>query len=431
MATIAALHQRFLASTGVCTDTRSIVPGALFFALKGPRFDANAFAAEALAKGASHAVVDDPAAATDERFTLVPDALVALQDLARAHRRGFGIPVLAITGSNGKTTTKELAHAVMSADRPTLATEGNLNNHIGVPLTLLRLKPAHRFAIVEMGANRPGDIDELMRIAEPTHGLITNIGKAHLEGFGSLEGVVRAKTELYRWLAEHQGTVFLNADDDLLRAQAAGLERLVAYGVGPGARHRGGLIPGDGALRLWFAGADGQRMEVATRLVGGYNLPNALAAMAVGQHFGVPDDRIADALAGYGPSNSRSQLLETGRNRVILDAYNANPTSMEAALRNLAAMRSPLPKLAVLGDMLELGAEGPAEHGRIAGLCAALGIEAAFVGPLFAAAAPAGSVAERDAAALAKRWEYAPPRGRLLLLKGSRGMRLEQLMPLL
>ncbi|MFN3874494.1 MAG: UDP-N-acetylmuramoyl-tripeptide--D-alanyl-D-alanine ligase [Flavobacteriales bacterium] len=431
MATIAALHRRFLESAGVCTDTRSVTPGSLFFALKGPRFDANAFAAEALAKGAAHAVVDDPAAAADERCTLVPDALSALQQLARHHRRAFGMPVLAITGSNGKTTTKELACAVMSAHRSTLATEGNLNNHIGVPLTLLRLKPEHRFAIIEMGASKPGDIAELMRIAEPTHGLITNIGKAHLEGFGGLDGVVRTKTELYRWLAEHGGTVFVNADDALLQVQAAGLERQVAYGTGPAARHRGGPLEGDGALRFWFAGADGRRIEVGTRLVGAYNLANALAAVAVGQHFGVPDALIADALGAYAPSNSRSQLLDTGRNSVVLDAYNANPTSMEAALRNLAEMASPLPKLAVLGDMLELGAEGPAEHRRMARLCAELGIEAVFVGPLFAAAAPPGQEAQPDAAALAKRWEQDAPRGRLILLKGSRGMRLEALVPLL
>jgi UDP-N-acetylmuramoyl-tripeptide--D-alanyl-D-alanine ligase len=203
------LLQRFLASTGVCTDSRKPLPGGLFFALSGPNFNANAFAAKALADGCTHAVVDDPAVATDERFILVPDVLKALQELARDHRRTMDVPFIAITGTNGKTTTKELLHAVLSADRPTLATEGNLNNHIGVPLTLLKLRPEHRVAIIEMGASKPGDIAELCAIAEPTHGLITNIGKAHLEGFGSLEGVVRTKTELYNWLRAHGGIAFV------------------------------------------------------------------------------------------------------------------------------------------------------------------------------------------------------------------------------
>lgn len=429
MVTTEQLHQRFLDSTGVSTDTRAIAPGSMFFALKGPRFDANAFATEALAKGARWAVVDDPEAAHDERCLLVPDTLRALQELATVYRRAFGIPMIAITGSNGKTTTKELMHAVLSADRPTLATTGNLNNHIGVPLTLLRLTNEHRIAIIEMGANKPGDIDELMRIAEPTHGLITNIGKAHLEGFGGYAGVLRTKTELYRDLGQRDGSLFVNADDAELMRQSEGMRRHT-YGTGQGSDTLGVVDTSSALLRFRFRGTRGAEHTVATRLVGAYNLPNALAAVAIGQHFQVPDERIAAAIAGYEPGNNRSQLTDSGRNLLILDAYNANPTSMATALENLAAMASDRPKAAVLGDMLELGKEGPAEHAAIVALADRLGIEARYVGPLFSAAAP-DRLCWPDAESLRAHLAQAPMNGRLVLIKGSRGIRLETVVPAL
>lgn len=425
MTTIDTLHTRFLECSGACTDTRNITPGSLFFALKGPNFNANAFAGEALAKGSRYAVVDDPTVVKDERFLLVPDVLQALQDLARHHRRTFNIPVIGITGTNGKTTTKELVHAVLSADRPTLATSGNLNNHIGVPLTLLRMNAEHRIAIIEMGANKVGDIAELVAIAEPTHGLITNIGRAHLEGFGSYEGVITAKTEMYGFLGGHNGTLFVNADDALLMEKSAGMKR-VTYGRSAGADTSGDTASSGPFMALVFAGRDEEAYHVTTQLIGDYNLPNALAAVAIGQHFGVPDQRIAEALTAYAPSNNRSQFTDTGRNQLVLDAYNANPTSMAAALRNFATMPTDRPKLAILGDMLELGADSRTEHDAIVALVRELNVDARFVGPEFQR-----STLERsypNAAALLEVLKNEPLTGHLVLVKGSRGIRLETLL---
>lgn len=429
MITIAELHQRFLGTSGACTDTRNILPGSMFFALKGPNFNANAFALEALRKGARWAVVDETVGDGDDRCLLVPDVLSALQSLATCHRRTFDLPIIAITGSNGKTTTKELVQAVLMADRPTLATSGNLNNHIGVPLTLLRLSAQHRIAIIEMGANKPGDIDELMHITEPTHGLITNIGKAHLEGFGGFEGVLRTKTELYRDLNGRHGVVFVNADDETLMKESAGLDRFT-YGQGPNADTQGHAITDDARLRFTFLGTGGAEHTVATRLIGAYNLPNALAAVAIGQYFRIPDERIARALSDYEPGNNRSQFADSGRNQLILDAYNANPTSMNIAVQNLAAMASNRHKLAILGDMLELGDAAVEEHQAIVDLMDGLGIETWYVGPVFGAIAK-GRPCWIDAAALGQHLRSHPVEKRLILIKGSRGIRLETLLPCL
>ncbi|MBX2979968.1 MAG: UDP-N-acetylmuramoyl-tripeptide--D-alanyl-D-alanine ligase [Flavobacteriales bacterium] len=422
MTTTDTLHAHFLNSTGACTDTRAISNGCMFFALKGPNFNANAFAREAFDKGARWAVVDDPAVVTDERFLLVTDALQALQHLATHHRRTFDIPVIGITGTNGKTTTKELVHAVLAADRSTLATTGNLNNHIGVPLTLLRMSKEHRIAIIEMGANKVGDIKELVDIAEPTHGMITNVGKAHLEGFGSYEGVITAKTEMYAYLGSHSGTVFVNSDDVLLMERSAGIER-ITYGHTPEADTSGDTASSGPFMELVFAGRDERAYHVKTQVIGDYNLPNALAAVAMGQHFGVPDERIAQALSDYAPSNNRSQFSDTGRNQLVLDAYNANPTSMAAALRNFAGMATDRPKLAILGDMLELGADSRKEHDTIVQLIDELRLDARFVGPEFQR-----STSERsypDAATLLQALKAEGLTGYLVLVKGSRGIKLE------
>lgn len=424
MTSIETLHARFLESGRIGTDTRTITAGSLFFALKGPSFNANAFANEALAKGASHAVVDDPRVVADHRYLLVPDVLKALQDMARYHRRRFSIPVIAITGSNGKTTTKELVLAVLSADRPTLATTGNLNNHIGVPLTLSRLTEEHRIAIIEMGANKPGDIAELAAIAEPTHGTITNIGRAHLEGFGGIDGVVRTKTELYANVRERSGTVFVNADDPLLMEKSTGIRR-ITYGRSPEADTSGDTTSTGPFMELVFVGRNRQAYHVITRLVGDYNLPNALTAVAIGQHFGVPDERIAEALSAYEPSNNRSEFRDTGRNQLVLDAYNANPTSMAAALRNFAAMADDRPKLAMLGDMLELGTDSRKEHDAIVALVKDLRLEARFVGPEFQRSTKDRSYP--DATALLQALKDEPLTGHLVLVKGSRGIGLETL----
>lgn len=423
------LHERFLECTGACTDTRSISAGSMFFALKGPNFNANTFAAEALVKGARYAVVDEPTSDTGERCLVVPDVLRALQDLARHHRLSFTIPVIGITGSNGKTTTKELIHAVLTSHQPTLATVGNLNNHIGVPLTLLRLASEHRFAIIEMGANKPGDIAELCAISEPTHGLITNIGKAHLEGFGGFDGVLRTKTELYRHIAAHDGTLFVNADDPLLMRHAYG-SAMHAYGTDAAADTTGWLIPDPARLAFAFRRTDGKDHEVRTKLVGAYNLPNALAAVAVGQYFGVPDDRIATALTAFEPENNRSQLIDTGRNQIILDAYNANPTSMMAALENFATLSTARPKLAVLGDMLELGTFASEEHRAIVDAVKRHGLEVRFVGPLFSREA-GNSKCYRSVNDLLVDLEHEAIAGRCILIKGSRGIKLETILPAL
>ncbi len=430
---MSSLHTRFLASTGVCTDTRKPLPGGIFFALSGPNFNANAFAAKALEGGCSHAVVDDPAVAVDARYVLVPDVLKALQDLALEHRRTLEIPVIAITGTNGKTTTKELLHAVLDPNRSTLATEGNLNNHIGVPLTLLKLKPEHRIAIIEMGASKRGDIAELCAIAEPTHGLITNIGKAHLEGFGSLEGVVRTKTELYNWLRTHGGITFVHGDDPLLMAESEGLDR-VTYGVGPHCDVRGAVEEGESHY-LHFMFEDAQhigRWHGETQLVGEYNLPNAMAAVAIGRHFDVPDDDIINAIDEYVPANSRSQLKDTGRNELVLDAYNANPTSMAAALANFAHLRTDRKKLAILGDMRELGATSQAEHVAIINLVKSLGLDTIVVGEEFMKAAPEIPLRRfPDVAATVEALKAAKPEGLLVLVKGSRGVKLEEVVEVL
>ncbi|MBL0128096.1 MAG: UDP-N-acetylmuramoyl-tripeptide--D-alanyl-D-alanine ligase [Flavobacteriales bacterium] len=423
------LHKKFKTCAGASTDSRSIAPGSMFFALKGPNFDANTLAVEALSKGARFAVVDDPIVVQDDRFLLVPDVLTAIQDLAKYHRRNFNLPVIAITGSNGKTTTKELVHAVLASDRHTLATSGNLNNHIGVPLTLLRLTAEHEIAIIEMGANKPGDIAELAAVAEPTHGLITNIGKAHLEGFGNFDGVVRTKTELYQFIRGKEGLLFVNAEDKLLMEKSAGMNR-VTYGYTPLCNTTGRSSGSGPFLELIFQGRGNIDHTVKTHLIGDYNLPNALAAIAIGQYFKIPDKRIAQALSEYRPGNNRSQFIDTGRNRLIMDAYNANPSSMAAALENFAAMASKEPKLAILGDMLELGAATEMEHLAIIDLTQRLGIDTRMVGGSFkSAAAGAGPACFETTEDLLAALKAEPIQGRLILLKGSRGIKLETVVP--
>ena len=432
------LYSHYLAAGGlVSTDSRQPQPGTLFFALNGPSFRGAAFAAQALAAGASYAVVDDVAlAATDPaRYAYVPNPLVALQELARHHRRQFRIPVLAITGSNGKTTTKELVTAVLAHKFRVLATIGNLNNHIGVPLTLLRLRAGeHDFAVIEMGANHRGEIAKLCELAAPTYGLITNIGKAHLEGFGGAEGVALGKGELFDFLRDTGGLAFVNTLDAQVVARAAAVPQRRTY-PGPADDFPAVLLAADPAvaLRLGPRGPD-----VAVQLTGDYNFPNLAAAAAVGQFFGVPPDAVAAALATYNPQNNRSQLVSTARgNELVLDAYNANPSSMTAALRSFAQRPAAAGqrKLVILGDMFELGPEATAEHRALGELLAGLALpEIVLVGPLLAAAQPAlGPRAHHFATkAAAAAWLAAAPlSGRQVLVKGSRGMALETLVELL
>ncbi|RSK37241.1 UDP-N-acetylmuramoyl-tripeptide--D-alanyl-D-alanine ligase [Hymenobacter metallilatus] len=432
MADIAALYARFRECSAVSTDSRQPQDGTLFFALNGPSFRGRDFAPQALAQGARYAVVDDEAlAATDPaRYTYAPDPLLALQELAHHHRRQLILPVLAITGSNGKTTTKELVHAVLSRRYRVQYTRGNLNNHIGVPLTLLSIRPGeHELAIIEMGANHQGEIALLCRLAEPTHGLITNIGKAHLEGFGGVEGIVKGKGELFDFLRRVDGTAFVNTLDARLPGMAAGLAYQATY-PGPTDTYPAELVSTTPqvVLRL-FNGA-----TVEAQITGGYNFPNLAAAAAVGAYFEVPAEAIGEALAGYAPTNNRSQLVRTAHNEVLLDAYNANPSSMAVALHSFATRPgSPEHKVVILGDMFELGPDSPAEHRSLGQLAASLPLgTVVLVGADMQHAAAASSSflyfpTKPEAAA----WLRTNPlRGRQVLIKGSRGMGLETLLEL-
>ena len=363
---ITDLYQLYLQFPTIQTDTRKVKKGDFFFALKGPNFNGNGFVIEALAKGAAYAVVDEFAENTDERIIHVTDVLKTLQDLAFHHRSQFlfaasgkHIPFIAVTGSNGKTTSKELMHAVLSSVFTTYTTEGNLNNHIGIPLTILKIKQDAEIAIIEMGANHQKEIEAYCIFTMPTHGVITNCGKAHLEGFGGEEGVRKGKGELYDYLRLHSGTAFIMQDYNYLGQMSEGIANRVTYGT-DNADITGVVTASADLLEVSItAGAD--ISSIKTNLVGEYNLPNVLLAVAIGKYFKVPDEKIKWALENYVPSNSRSQLIEKDGNKIILDAYNANPTSMRAAIENFAKMEG-IDKVLMLGGMMELGRESLYEH---------------------------------------------------------------------
>lgn len=425
------LLDAFLASSGVCTDTRKIVHGEMFFALKGDNFDGNRFAVKALEAGAKFAVVsaDSGVDDSDERFIVVEDTLEALQCLARRYRSMFRIPVIALTGTNGKTTTKELLCSVLSAKYRVTATEGNLNNHIGVPLTLLKITSDTEMAVVEMGANHPEEIAKLCSIALPDYGLITNVGKAHLEGFGSFEGVKKAKGEMYDYLQRTADTAFLNIDDAELCAMATERPDLktVRYGVSAFGAEVLPVSESEPFLRLSVSGYG----VVSTHLIGSYNAANVMAALCVGKYFGVPNEAAAKAVENYVPSNLRSQLENTERNLLILDTYNANPSSMRAAIGNFkaSAFRS---KVMILGDMLELGRDSISEHLRILELARSAEPEfIVFVGKEFT---EAGKDVEdhkclffRDVKEAGHWLAENPLTGRTILVKGSNGIKLPEL----
>lgn len=346
----------------VQTDTRRLASGDLFFALKGPNFNGNAFARQALDSGAAYAVIDEAAYAIEGKTILVSDTLQALQDLARHHRQQLDIPFIAITGSNGKTTTKELVHAVLSTKYTTYTTEGNLNNHIGVPLTILKIGRDAEMAVIEMGANHQQEIASYCTIAQPTYGLITNCGKAHLEGFGGVEGVRKGKGELFDYLRSKTATAFVMNDYDYLHSMSRNIAQVVTYGTAD-ADLVGRVAQSDPFLEVFFE--KGFEGLIRTRLVGSYNLPNVLAAVALGMHFGVPEAQVREAIEHYTPTNSRSQLVQKGNNQIILDAYNANPSSMKLAVENFARTAAQQ-KVLVLGAMAELGAESMDEHQQLA-----------------------------------------------------------------
>ena len=423
---LSALYQIFLDCQLVTTDSRNCPEGSLFIALKGESFNGNAFAGKALETGCAYAIIDEPEYAVegDQRYILVDDCLQTLQQLANYHRRQLGTRVIGITGTNGKTTTKELISAVLSQSHNILYTLGNLNNHIGVPSTLLRLKAEHDLAVIEMGANHPGEIKFLSEIVEPDCGIITNVGKAHLEGFGSFEGVIKTKGELYDFLRKKEGsTVFIHHDNAYLMNIAEGLN-LIPYGTEDDLYVNGRITGNSPYLTFeWKAGKDGETYQVQTQLIGEYNFPNALAAITIGLFFGVEATKINEALAGYTPQNNRSQLKKTNDNTLIIDAYNANPTSMMAALQNFRNMEVPH-KMLLLGDMRELGAESAAEHQKIADYIKECDFEEVWlVGEQFAAAEHSFKTYP-NVQEVIKELETNKPKGYTILIKGSNGIKL-------
>jgi len=433
---IEQLYNLYLQHPVISTDTRKITPGSLFFALKGDKFDANTFAAQALEAGAAYAIIDNAQYRVSEQYVLVDDVLSTLQDLARYHRKQLQIPVIGLTGSNGKTTTKELINAVLSQQFNTLATTGNLNNHIGVPLTVLSINNTHEIAVIEMGANHQKEIELLCSIAQPTHGLITNVGKAHLEGFGGIEGVKKGKGELYDYLKATEGTVFVNANSPelVLMQEERHLENVIYYGTRSFLDSIDAILIQNApylALKWTVKGAEADEYQITTQLTGQYNLPNITAAICIGHHFKLSPQQINTGIAGYHPQNNRSQIVKTEGNTLICDYYNANPSSMLVALDNLNKMQAQH-KVMILGDMFEMGPEAAAEHEAI--VEAALVIRAdehIFIGSEFfnQRTDHRGTYYETAEDAITA-IRAKPVTNATVLIKGSRGMALERLVPL-
>lgn len=428
---IASLYQIYLSTTGVSTDTRQIAAGNLFFALKGDKFNANLFANDALLQGASFAVVDEPVEETEQnrgRIIMVGDVLKALQHLAALHRKQLKCPVLAITGSNGKTTTKELVKAVLSCGFKTHATAGNLNNHIGVPFTLLRTPATTEFLIIEMGANHQHEIESYCQYTAPDYGLITNIGKAHLEGFGGPEGVLKGKTELYAYIGRNGGKIFVSSESKDLTGKSAEFIApgdIIYYGRAENDYCRGECRMGEEFLTVELE--DGSLIH--TQLVGAYNFENVMAAVCVGRYFGIDADKIIPAIESYQPSNNRSQKLISGNNTIILDAYNANPSSMEEALKNFAAIDAPR-KIVILGEMMELGDYSKAEHEKIYALTSSMPLlQRVFIGEGFRMLKGLDGLLYFSNAAELKEWYHSCNFDHCtILIKGSRKNALEKIL---
>ncbi|MCF8450803.1 MAG: UDP-N-acetylmuramoyl-tripeptide--D-alanyl-D-alanine ligase [Taibaiella sp.] len=416
------LYKLYLQHPTILTDTRKIVAGGIFFALKGDNFDGNRFAAQALAAGAAYAVIDNETFATNERCIVVDNVLVTLQQLANYHRQQLNVPVIAITGSNGKTTTKELVAAVLGSRYITYATTGNLNNHIGVPLTLLKIGQDVQMAVVEMGANHQKEIEGYCRVAAPTHGIITNCGKAHIEGFGGVEGVRKGKGELYDYLRANGGVAFINTDLDYLLQMANGISNRITYGTA-NAMYTG-QPKMNGVFLSVIMQPEGAAIAIDTNLVGEYNFPNVMTAIAVGLHFGIPLQEIKRAIEAYAPDNSRSQWMQKGSNKIILDAYNANPTSMSAAILNFAS--SGLPgKVLWIGGMKEMGDAELQEHKDLVSLIGQCTWDnVVLVGAEFRGVQ--GNYIWFDNSAAAATYVKAnPPKNSSILVKGSRGSKME------
>ena len=425
--TIAAIHALFLQSTAVVIDTRKIIPHAFFVALKGERFDANTFAAEALQLGAVYVLIDNPDYYVDERTILVADTLQTLQDLAKFHRQFLGIPIIALTGSNGKTTTKELIHVVLSRKYSCAATVGNLNNHIGVPLTLLSFNQNTEIGIVEMGANHQKEIEFLCELATPDYGYITNFGKAHLEGFGGVAGVIKGKSEMYSYLLANHKTAFVNADDSIQFEKTTAISRFTFSSIKATSDVVVHSVSANPFVSLTF-----HDTMISSQLIGLYNSSNICAAIAIGNYFKVKDQDIKQAIEFYVPDNNRSQIITKGSTEIILDAYNANPSSMAVAVANFAQLNRDS-KIMILGDMFELGEESASEHAALVQLVAQTTIPMTyFVGPaLFAQQLSLPTI--RFFATYAEFEHFYKSQhieSSLILIKGSRGMALERLVEL-
>lgn len=445
--TIAELYEIYQAFPNIQTDSRQIKKGDLFFALKGPNFNGNQYAERAIKDGAGYAVVDEPIGTDNPRIIRVTDVLSSLQELAHFHRKTFQIPFIAITGSNGKTTTKELVHAVLSTRYTTYTTKGNLNNHIGVPLTLLSIKRDAQIAVIEMGANHLGEIAGYCDYTEPTIGVITNCGKAHLEGFGSEAGIRKGKGELFDFLRGHGGASFAFADYPYFEAMTKGIAHQYWYSAQTGSQKEnmvavGNIHKSDPFLEIELQRISGsvsvsdtsiETSLLPTQLVGDYNLPNVLCAVALGRYFDIPDAEIQKSIAGYAPSNSRSQLIKKGTNEIILDAYNANPSSMQAAIANFSKMQA-ASKVLILGGMKELGLESPVEHQKLLTLIQQTGgwQQVILIGPEFESLAGGYHyVWFMDHQSAGEFLQKAHISDSLILIKGSRSNRLENLLEVL
>jgi UDP-N-acetylmuramoyl-tripeptide--D-alanyl-D-alanine ligase len=411
-------------TSGVCTDTRNISQNCLFIALKGDNFNGNEFADQAINLGAKYAIVDELEKANNSTIFYVNNGLLFLQKLANHHRHKFDIPVVGITGSNGKTSTKELIHTILSKQFNVLYTIGNLNNHIGVPLTLLRLNKTHEIAIIEMGANQPNDIEELCSITDANAGIITNIGKAHLEGFKNLEGVIHTKSQLYKAVGKINGTLFYNIDDSILMDILPTNTENHSYGMVE-AEVNGELHELTPYIKMSWSKNDYSSPIIETKVIGKYNFYNFLAAICIGNHYGVSEENISEAIADYLPDNNRSQVQKTKKNTIIIDCYNANPTSMSLALESFNLIDHPK-KIAIIGDMLELGPDGIEEHQNVIEYCLNKEIPIFTIGPLFRSINETGFVNTSEIEQVLSNLEDC-----LILLKGSRGIRLEKLIPIL
>nr|WP_297784958.1 UDP-N-acetylmuramoyl-tripeptide--D-alanyl-D-alanine ligase [uncultured Allomuricauda sp.] len=423
--TMKELHALFLEHPNICTDTRKITENCLFFALKGPNFNGNAFAQEALDKGAAYAIIDEEEFKSSDRLILCEDVLTTLQQLATYHRNHSKAKIVSLTGSNGKTTTKELVNAVISKKYKTIATQGNLNNHIGVPLTLLSIKKDTEIAIVEMGANHQKEIQSLCNIAQPDFGYITNFGKAHLEGFGGVEGVIKGKSEMYDYLMANGKYVFLNADDDIQKEKLANYAKKMGFSASDHQYYNIKLLGVNPYVAL-----EAEDIQIQTQLVGKYNFPNCCAAILMGKYFNVPLEDIKSAIESYLPQNNRSQLLAKNGFDIVLDAYNANPTSMKAALENFSLMDAQR-KTLIIGDMFELGSTAAEEHQAIADFAKELGFDDVYlVGENFHGTNTMLNKFE-SFDDLKEHLSKHPLEKGALLIKGSRGMALERVLEIL